>query len=93
MPTVRNLTNPQLSFSEPAKLRLLSRTPWLQSDYKLAYVLVSSRIYWKVWNVDGANAPKLFDDFRNTESLELVRLDSGTWDDVDWVVKVEDYNG
>ncbi len=71
----------------------MSQRPWSQSDYKVAYVLIASRIYWKVKNEDGTNKPQSFDDFRNAESFELVRLEKGTWDDVGECVKVDDYDG
>ncbi len=91
-----NSTNPSHSnstFSETAEVRLVSRWPWPQSDYKLAYVLVSSRIYWQVVNEDASNKPQSLLDFRNADSLEFIRLDRGTWSDVNETVKVDNYEG
>ncbi len=60
----------------------------------MAYVLISSRIYWKVANEDATNKPQCLVDFQNAHSLELVRLDDDkTWDDVDGNVKVDDRFG
>ncbi len=94
MSTTTNSANPSSFFCEPAEVRLVSRLPWRQYNYKSAYVLVSCRIYWKVANEDAINKPQSLVDFRNAHSLELVRLDEDkTLDDVDDVVQVDDHNG
>ncbi len=43
-------------------------------------------------NEDETNKPQSFIDFRNANSLELVRLDNGTWEDVSDYVKVDNHN-
>ncbi len=94
MSTTTNSANPSSSFCEPAEVRLVSRLPWRQYNYKSAYVLVSCRIYWKVANEDAINKSQSLVDFRNAHSLELVRLDDDkTWDDVDSDVKMDSHNG
>ncbi len=54
---------------------------------------VSSRIYWKWANEDATDVPQSFLDFRNADSVELVRLEDGAWSDVDSHIKVGNYNG
>ncbi len=44
-------------------------------------------------NEDGTNKPQSFLDFRSSDSIELVRLDEGRWDDIEDYVKVDDYSG
>ncbi len=78
---------------EIAEVRVVFRRRWPQSKYKSAHVLISSRIYWKVVNKDANSKPQSFLDFRNADSLELVRLNNGKWDDVDEYVKVDNHNG
>ncbi len=56
-------------------------------------MLVSSRLYWKVANEDRSNKPQSFLDFRNANSLEIVRLAEGTWNEVDETVTVDNYEG
>ncbi len=93
MSTASNSANSHSNFFETAEVRLVTRWSWSQSDYKLAYVIVSSRIYWILANEDETNKPQSFEDFQNTYSLELVRLENGTWDDVDDCVEVNEHNG
>ncbi len=93
MSTATNSAYPQSFSSENAEVRLVSRSPWLWSDFKLVYVLVSCRVYWKVAKEDGSNKPHSFLDFRNADSLELIRQNEGTWSDVDDYVKVDKHNG
>ncbi len=82
MPTATNPANPRSSFFETAEVRVVSRRPRPQSDCKLTYVLFSSRIYWKVANEDNRDKSQSFVDFPNADSVELVRLEDGTWDEV-----------
>ncbi len=93
MRTATNPVNPNYCFYETAEIRDVSQRPWPRSHFKLAYVLVSSRMYWKVANIDGTNRPQSIADFRNFNSIELSRLDSGTWSDVHDNVKVDCHNG
>ncbi len=93
MSNTATLADSYPSFSETAEVRVVSRRPRLRSDYKLAYVLVSSRIYWKVANKHGSDKPQSFLDFQNADSVELVRLEEGTWNDVDDHVKIDSHNG
>ncbi len=44
-------------------------------------------------NEDATDKPQSFLDFRNADSIELVRLEEGTWDDIEDYIKVDDYNG
>ncbi len=83
---------PNSTFFKPAEVRLVSRWPLSWSDHKSAYVLVSSRIYWKVANEDGTNRPRSFLDFRNADSVELSRLDDGTWNDVKNEIKLDNHS-
>ncbi len=91
MSAATNVGNPQSCFSETAEVRLVSRQTWPRSYFSLTYVLVSSRLYWKVANEDRTDKPQSFLDFRNAASLEIVRLGEGTWKEVDETVKVDDY--
>ncbi len=62
----------------------------MRSNYKSAYVVVSSRIYWKVANEDATDKPQSLADFRKTDSLELIRLSNESWEDVNKIVKVDE---
>ncbi len=93
MSTATNRAKPNTSYSETAEIRIVSRKSRPQSGIKLAYVLVSSRMYWKVANKDGTNKPQSIADFRDVDSIELSRLENGTWDDVHDNVKVDNHNG
>ncbi len=92
MSTSTNPANPQSSLFETAEVRVISRRPWPQSDFKSAYVLVSSRIYWMRANKDSTNKAQSFLDFRNADNIELSGQDDGTWDDVHKIVKVNNHN-
>ncbi len=92
MSTTTNSGTPHSTFSEPAEVRLVRR-PRSRSKYQRAYLLVSSRICWKVANEDGTNKPQSLVDFRNAESIILSRLSEGTWSDVDDLIKVDSHNG
>ncbi len=88
--------SPSGSISVPSstpEIRVLYPLQWPWSNYKSAHVLVSSRIYWKETKKDGSNQPQSVLDFQNTNSLELVRLDEGSWKDVDEIVREDDYDG
>ncbi len=81
-------------FSQTTEIPIVSPRQCLWSHYKPAYVLVSSRIYWKEADIDGTKKPQSILDFRNGNSLELVRLnDDETWDKVDEIIKVDNYEG
>ena len=54
---------------------------------------ISNRIYWKAANDNTAKKPLRFIDFRDTDSLELIRLAKGTWSDVNEVVSEDNCNG
>ncbi len=74
---------------ETAEVRVLYPRGLLRSNYTSAHVVLSSRIYWKTANDDATSVPLSLMDFRNANSLELIRLNEGTWDEVDDIVKVE----
>ncbi len=93
MSTAANPADPHSAFFDTAEVRVVSQWPRPRSGYKSAYVLVSSRIYWKEANKDASNKPQSFLDFQNADSVELFRLEDGTWDDVDGHVKVVSHNG
>ncbi len=81
------------AFCELAEVRIVSQRGWPLSNYWLAYVLVSSRIYCKATNSDGSDKPQSLIDFRNVDSLELDRLNEGTLSDVKKIVEVDSYKG
>ncbi len=78
---------------EPVEIRVQSPQRWPRPKCESVYLLISSRIYWKGANKDAVGKPPTFLDFRNADSLELVRLDNGTWDDVEEYVKVDNHHG
>ncbi len=86
MSTATSPASSSFSFETP-EVRVVSR--WPQSRYKLAYVLVSARIYWKMANEHGTDKPQSFLDFQNADSVELVRLEDSEWDDVDAHVETD----
>ncbi len=88
MAFLRNRANSFSDYIQTAEARIVSQRRWLPSNYKLAYVLVSSRIYWKVAREDRSNEPRSLYDFRSGNSLEFARLHYGTWNDVAQYVKV-----
>ena len=74
---------------ETAEVRVLFPRGLLRSNYTSAHVVMSSRIYWKTANDNATSVPLSLMDFRNASSLELIRLNEGTWDEVDDIVKVD----
>ena len=64
---------------------------WLQSKIDsepvAAQVFMSSRIYWKPVSTSSNNTTLPLFDLRNVNSLEVKRLNGGTWQAVDAVVK------
>ena len=92
MSSAESPSGPLTAFSSTANLRVLyqGRRSW--SNYKLAHILLSSRINWKEAKKDGTNQPQSVLDFRDTNSLELVRLDNGSWEEVDEMVRVEEHD-
>ncbi len=56
-------------------------------------MVVFSRIYWKAASEDTNDRPPSLADFRGAISLELIRLEQGTWNEVDKIIKVDDYEG
>ncbi len=44
-------------------------------------------------NNGATNKPQSLIDYRNADSLELIRLDDGSWEDVDEIVRVDHYDG
>ncbi len=82
-----------MTFSSTAEIRVLYPRRRLWSNYKSAHVLVSGRIYWKEAKKGPTNQPQSLLDFRNTNSLELVRLRDGSWKDVDEMVLVDNHDG
>ena len=94
--TMSSPQNPSASLSDclqTAEVRVVSSWQWPRSKHKAGYVLISSRIYWKVENKDATSRPQSLDDLRNADSLELIRLEHGTWNEVDEIVKVDKYEG
>ncbi len=79
--------------SQTADLRIVFPRQFLRSHFKPAYVHVSGRIFWKIANNDLSNRPQSIFDFRNADSLELVRLKVGNRKDVDEKVKMTDFEG
>ena len=76
-----------MTLAESAKLRVLLPRRGSRSNYMPAHLLVSSRIYWT------DKEPEAFIDFRGADSLELSRLDKGSWHDVAEFVKEDFHDG
>ncbi len=81
------------SYPESAKIRIGSPRRRPRSSYKSVHLHNSNRIYWKVANGNTTKKPLTFSDFRDTDSLELIRLAKDTWSDVNEVVKEDNYDG
>ncbi len=88
-----NLSSSFSRFLQTAELRLVSRRQWTSLHYRTVHLLISSRIYWKVADKDSSKKPLSVEDFRNADSLELIRLHSGDWKDINSYVKVVNQNG
>ncbi len=95
-PTMSSLTSPPSSlstFSPTAQIRVSYPQRRRRAHYKSAYVLVSGRVYWKETKKGAIDQPQSLLGFRNTNSLELVRLRDGSWKDVDEEVMVDSQEG
>ncbi len=79
------------TFFSKTEIRVLHPRRRTQSNFKSAYIVLSSRIYWKEAKEDGTNQPQSLLDFRNANSLKLVRLNEESSEDVDGIVKVDKY--
>ncbi len=80
------------TFAPTAEIRILFPRKLAWSNYEAAYIVVSSRVYWKLANKDRSNKPQSLCGFRDGSSLELIRLnDDNSWSKVDEIVKFDSY--
>ena len=66
-----------------------------EKKYKLAQaqVFISNRIYWKESAEDSSTQAYSLIDFCNSDSLELNRLNEGSWETVEGTVEAVEWNG
>ncbi len=82
--------NSQSAYYPTAEVRVIFSRRW-QPKCRLARVIVSGRIYWKEVKDDSKSLS--LSDFCDVDSLELNRLDGGTWPEVEEFVKADEHDG